>query len=472
MNGNGHAPGLIVIENGRPRPKIGEEKGSTFDYVGGDSLFTIPGESRDEGLLYDYRTPNVPQLKEMLDHDGRARSLEQCLVMPIAGAEWTLSGADQGVIDRIDDELRRATLEGGMETPMSDVISQKAEAFVFRASFHEKVWKVTDDNRVTYKKIAWRPPESCTIRREKKSGELRGFAQQIVGEVQQVLIDLPYADVYVHGARRDPNRGVSDLTVTYHNYRIKEKIKYLWYTYCEVLSLPRQIILATGETEGKKAATAIAGLRNAGVAGIPASWVKEIRTLETAGAGSTDFQDVLSYLDSDSALSLLAGFSELPARAMGSGSSHGPLGSYALAESSQNFFVDLLGSYAKEMDAQVTNSIIADLVRYNEGIKVQIPQFHLDLDKQAVSTALELVGRLLTSPVPTNVPFEFVKELVLTVAKTLGMDVDGVRKAIDLQQKALTQAANTAQAAQAAPLAAATNVGTAVATQAQREMNS
>lgn len=452
-------------------PIEGQEKGTIFGFTDGDSLFTTPGEPSGEGLVYDQRTPNIPQLRDMLDHDGRARSLEQCLIMPIAGAEWGMEEGDKDIMEWVDTILRAATLDGGMETPMADVIAQKSEALVFRVSFHEKVWKTTPDLKWAYSSIAWRPPETCNIRRNKKSGKLEGFSQEIAGTINRAMIDLPYADVYIHGARRDPNRGISDLTVTYHNYRTKEKLKYLWYTYCEVLSLPRQIVMTTGEQEGKKAVNAIAALKNAGVAGIPAAWVKEIKTLETAGAGATDFQDAIGYLDSDSALSLLAGFSELPGRAMGSGSSHGPLGSYALAESSQNFFVDLLDSYASEVDAQVTNSIVADLVRYNFGTKARIPKFKLDLQQQAVQNAFALIQGLLTAPVPTNVPQEFVTELVLVVAKELGMDVNAIRSAIDKQAQQLAAVATSEAAQQKASLVAATNVGTQVAGQAQQEMN-
>lgn len=454
----------VDFMNGTPRPKVGMEQGTIFDYNAGDLIFAeIPGVPDNGGLVYEWRTPTIAQMREMLDRDGRARSLEQCLVMPITGASYQIDGQDQEIADWVDNALRASTLDGGMSTPMNDVIAQKAEALIFRTSFHEKVWKLTDDNKVTYDKLAWRPPDTCELIRDKTQGDLMGFAQWVLGKTQQVPILLPYADIFIHGARRDPNRGISDLTVTYHNYRIKEKLKYLWYTYCEVLSLPRQVILSDDEPNGKKAANAIAGLKNAGVAGIPASWVKSIETISVAGNGTADFLDAIGYLDSDSALSLLAGFSELPSRAMGTGSSHGPLGSYALAESAQSFFVDMLESYAVEMNTQITNSVVADLVRYNFGTKAKIPTFTLDLEEEQLSKSYDLMGRLLTSPTPTNVPAAFVKELVLSVAKQLGMDVNAISKAIDAQAAVNTSGATTPQMAENSLLHAATDVGAVVA---------
>ena len=466
-----------VATNGKP--VLDEEKGTLLDYVlDGGSLFEVPGVTTGgEGLVYSYHSPNVLQLREMLDRDGRARSLEQCLVMPIAGAEWRIEGDDKNIVEWVDDALRRSTLDGGMSTPMTDVLAQKAEAFVMRVSFHEKVWKASQDGKLVYDKIAFRPPNTCNLIRDRRSGKLEGFTQwapdpesNTYGASKQIPIRLPYADVYIHGARRDPVKGICDLTVTYHNYRNKEKLKFLWWTYCEVLSLPRQIVLAASENEARKAATAIAGLKNAGVAGIPKSWVggpENIKTLETGGNGAAEFMDAIAYLDSDSALSLLAGFSELPARAMGSGSTHGPLGSYALAESSQNFFVDMLESYTKEMNSQVTNSLIADLVRFNWGTTVPIPKFVLDLEEEAVQNAFSLVRQLLTAPVPTNVPYEFVKELVLIVSKKLGMDVDAVRREIDKQKAANEKQAATPQQQQTSGLQAAIDTGAMVAQQVQ-----
>ena len=353
---------------------------------------------------------------------------------------------------------------------MTDVIAQKAEAFIIRRSFHEKVWKATDDNKIVYKKVAWRPPDTCNLIRNKVSGELEGFTQWVQYRPEQIPILLPYADVYVHGARRDPVRGISDLTVTYHNYRTKEKIKFLWYTYCELLSMPRQVILATSDPAAKKAATAIASLKNAGVAGIPAEWVKDHWEIQAGGSAASDFQDVLGYLDSDSALSLLAGFTDLPARAMGAGTSHGPQGSYSLAQSSQDFFTDMEESYAQELSNQVTTSLIADLVRYNFGTKAPVPYFSVDLQQEVIGKAFQMLQQIGTSAHST-LPDKFVEELTMIVAKALGMNLDEIRKSYAEKLKQEQQQAATPQQAAQAPLSAATEVGTMVAQEGQRQLN-
>src|SRR5205807_6149329 len=124
--------GLEVINYGKPKPKVGMEKGTVFDYIAGDLVFPYaPGEDPNEGLVYDWREPTVNQLKTMLDRDGRARSLEQCLIMPISGASWHLEGTDETLDEEVEGMLRESRLNGGMKTPMTDIIAQKAEALVF-----------------------------------------------------------------------------------------------------------------------------------------------------------------------------------------------------------------------------------------------------------------------------------------------------------------------------------------------------
>src|SRR5215469_6980462 len=456
----------------QPLPNLEEEKGTIFDYYAtGELLFgEVPGLPKGTGLVWDYDEPTVLQLREMLKRDGKAKSLEAVLVMPIVGSDWRLEaeGAQaQDIASSIENMLRRTTLDGGMETPMHDVIAQKAEALVFRRSYHEKVWKMTDDNQVTYKKVAWRPPSTCELARDKLHGDLRGFTQWVPEQVDRQVILLPYADVFIHGKRRDPNKGTTELEVPYWNYRMKEKLKFLWFTYCEVLSLPRQVVLANSGGYAQKAAEAIASLKNAGVVGMPAEWVKQIVPIEISGQGSEEFQNAIGYLDSDSALSILAGFTELPSRAVGSGAQMGPVGSYALAESATDFYMDAIQGYADELSSNITTNLIADLVRYNYGFKAPIPKFVIDLQQEVVQRAFNLLAALITAP-QINVPLEFVQQLTLAVARQLGMNVTEIQGAMQRQTQQAQAAAQTVQQAANAPLQAATNVGAAVAAQARQ----
>jgi hypothetical protein len=452
-NGNNYGPPTDTgpVESS---PRFGKEQGSILDYVHGDLVFSsLPGAPASMGPVYDWREPTVNQLLEMLQRDGKSKSLEQVISMPLIGAGWHVEPGegndDHETAQWVETILRRDTADGGMQTSMEDVIAQMTSAFANRRSYHEKVWKQDDDQQVVYNKIAWRPPDTCTLLRNVKTGDLEGFAQWVWGKRQQVIVKLPYAHVYVHGQRSDPVKGVSELQVTYHNYRIKEKIKLLWYTYLEVMSLPRTVVLANSDDAAKKSAQAIAALKNAGVVGLPKDWVSSIQPLPMSTAGSSEFQQAIAYLDADSALSLLAGFTDLPGRAMGTGvgMQSGTRGSYGMSSSQQEFFMNLEEAFSTELSTSVTNNIVADLVRYNKGTKVQVPRFALGpLQEKDVSQSFALLQALAVAP-KMNLPSEFVRELTLVVADQLGLNTDQVNDSFDspefkTQQEQLANAAN------------------------------
>src|SRR6266542_2131309 len=297
-------------------PTMEQEVGTVFDYAAGDLLFgDMHGLDPDFGEVVDLKEPDAGQIQEMLDNDGKARSLEFALVQPILKTGWHLDSEDNNKTAQwVEEKLRRASHDGGMKTPIDEVIAQKTSGFAFRRAFAEKVF-TRDGMEVAYSDIAWRPQSTCTIIREKRSGDLQGFDQWILDEPDKVQIYKPYASVYIHGLGREPIKGYSYLQVTYRNYRAKEKIKFLWFTYLECLSLPRTILLANSDTGAKQAAKAVAALKNAGVVGIPKDWLDDIKTIDVGGGGAAEFQNALHYLDADSAESLLAGWTGLASAA-------------------------------------------------------------------------------------------------------------------------------------------------------------
>jgi hypothetical protein len=296
------------------------------------------------------------------------------------------------------------------------------------------VWKQGDSGALVYDKVAWRPPDTCNLLRDRVTGALEGFTQWKWGQPLRIAILMPYAAVYVHGQNRDPVKGISSLQVCYRNYLIKEKLRFLWNVYLETLSLPRTILLCSSEQFAKKAATAVAALRSAGVAGIPAEWVKEIRELSVGASGSASpYQQAIAYLDSDSALSLLAGFTDLPGRAVG-GTTSTPTGSYALSASQEEFFLDMLSAYATELSTAITNNIVSDLVRFNFGTKVSIPRFVIDpLQQKDTQDAFQLLQAFAVSP-NLNLAPDFMNQLTLQIADTLGMNTADISQSI-LQQE-------------------------------------
>ena len=455
---------MTVPVNSAPRgilPQEGRERGTILNMWDGSLVFANNGTWE----MYDYLEPSVQQLKDMLDVDGKASSLESALTLPVRSAGWSIkpTKVNGQVAEEITDMLTRPTTDGGMKTPMQLVVAQMTSAFAYRRSYFERVWMRDTNNRLTYEKIAYRPPESCILKRDPENGDLKGFRQWKWNQTDMVDIDPPYSFVYIHGQHREPVRGYSDLRVVWRNYELKQKVKFLWFTFLESLSLPRVIVKGTSPDNAKQAATAIAALRNAGVAGVPAQWLEgEPLLLDVGGQGAAEYQNAVNYLDSDSANSVLASFTELSQNASQQGA-----GSFALSKNDTDFFTSQLTGYTNEMSGDITQGLIADLAWYNWGTNTPVPCFEIGaLNQDDVQTSLNLLTTIATAT-QVNLPDEFVSDLVMEVAKYLGMDLDKIQASIKEKQAQLEKAAQSQHDLEMAKIKAPVAVGTAAVQRAK-----
>jgi hypothetical protein len=223
--------------------KFNQERGSSLDrYATGAVQF---GRNRNPNLrLYvDYEYPSIRHLQGMLDDGGVGRSIELALTLPVTSAPWELCSNDTPAkqVDELTQSLSRPTANGGMSTPMDLIIAQLTSAYTFRRSYMEKVVDYVD-GRYAYKKVAYRPASDCSPVQDKNTGDIVGFEQQTVDSPEPVFIEKPYALVYVHGAHREPVRGVCELRVAYDCYLSQKKVEFLWFLYLENYSMPRTVV--------------------------------------------------------------------------------------------------------------------------------------------------------------------------------------------------------------------------------------
>jgi hypothetical protein len=148
------------------------------------------------------------------------------------------------------------------------------------------------------------------------------------------------------------------------------------------------------------------------------------RRSTTPGDGE-EFKNAIAYLDGEMAGSVLAAFTELPSAAqLGRGS-------YALAESATDFFLESRMATLTEMGESLTSWVIADLVRYNFGDGAAVPTFTFKPPAQdSTEKAIEMLQSLATAQAPTAVPHEFIDLLTEKVAGYFNIDVSQVHDAI------------------------------------------
>lgn len=398
------------------------EKGSEFRLF--DTLF---GEW-DNGAVFEYDFSAL-DIRKALEKDGKLSGLEQALTLPVLSAPWKIVPAKGGekIAEELETFFRMSALEGGMQTPMQMVISQATSARAYRKAFFEFVYK-QQDGKVWYDKIAYRPPETCRIARDPKTGAYLGYRQTPVrmgsptisaDYTKDVDIRPPYAWVHINGQRRNPLSGISDLQVPLWAHETKMKILYLWTTFLATQAEPRLTVVGSNTDE---AARKLAALRGGGVVGIPAG--NEVHTIESNGTAAQVFKEMVSYLDTQMSSSVLANFTDLATGAHSGGS-------YALSKDQSSFFIQSLEAYSSELAESITHNVLGNLVVYNYGRKALFPRFEFGpLAEADLEKCITLINGLA---VATNnvLPFEFVEELALKTAAYLELDVSKIRDSME-----------------------------------------
>lgn len=407
----------------------------------------------DNGTVFDYGDFDVRDIAAMLRRDGKARSLEQVLTLPIRGADWRLTAGP-------DDQGQHKLVEDNLGKKLGRIIDQCSTAMGFRRAYFETNWRL-DGDKLLYDDVCMRPAPSCEAGFNPTTGEGKGFRQRIAplpGAMQSFssksgampgyeIIKADRAFIYTHGSFRDPIKGISDLDVAYWCYETKQKVLFLWFQFLENQSLPKVVTYGDDLDQARELATDVATLKASGVLGLPRPGdptAKAFEVLESSGAGAGQFYQAIEYLDAMMPASVLAGFTEL---AM---SSQHARGSYALSADQSEFFLASRQAVADEIAESIRADLFGPLVFNNFGPDVEPPLLTIGpLSNRDTERALTLLGQVVAAT-QLNVPREFVDMLTHAVAGFLGLDADKVQKAIEADVIAREKAKAAMEKAQAA----------------------
>jgi hypothetical protein len=396
----------------------------------------------DNGKVFEVPEPGLVEYQEMLDTDGKAANIEQMLTYPIVSAPWEIAAA----LDEDDtvsnggkaDEIRQFVLDamtdlphqGGPRTTIEQFVSQMTIAFTQKKSIFEKVFKESN-GKVVYDKLAWRPLETCEVTYDAKNSDLRGYYQtpvkfaphpQLYPQGERIWVPMERAFIYIHGTWRDPLHGISSMRVPYWCYITKRKLRWLWYQFLDQNYLPKTIVKNPDDRQAVADAKKVATLRSKGVVGLRSETTVE--PFESGGHGAAGYLEAIRFLDSEMSSSIMAGFTDLASMA-GEGK-----GSYALSESQSKLFLRARRMVAKDMARQITNGVVADLVRYNYGNKAPCPTFQFGpLSEQNEMAVLDMFKAVASTG--ANVDPEFYNELQSRVSTLLEIDEGKVKKSME-----------------------------------------
>ncbi|MDB4897206.1 MAG: hypothetical protein JWN15_3468 [Firmicutes bacterium] len=425
---------LSKTAKGAPEVALEAEEGSLYAFEDSyaASWSGVPGR-----ILLDEREWESLDFDEMLGRDGKARTIQQVLTLPIRSAPWDIIAGpgDTGEAKFVKDVLSKPANQGGMKTPMRLLIAQALSARTYRKACFEKVFTTDDKGKIVYEKLAFRPSSTTAIARDPKTGAFRGFRQRPVsvgGAIwPNIWIDIPaqYSWVHLNNQHISASRGHSDMELIYWLHDKKQKVLFLWATFLEAQATGRYVVKAEDETRAKQYAQALRYVKNGGVLGTSSEIT--VDTLETGTGAGALFQDFINYLDNQMAASVLAGFTNLP---------DSPGGSYALSKDQSDFFLQSLTGTAKELGEGITNYVLADLVMYNFGPKGVCPTFQFGpLSEGDLDTVKALLLGFGTTPTELRVPQAFMTELTKMMGTYLDMPMDEVNKEFAGLEDRITQ---------------------------------
>lgn len=433
---------LSAADMAKFRAQFDQEMGSLFDR--NDRFWT----SFLNGEVFEAQTWEAEDMRKMFRKDGTARAVQRAITGPIAAANWTLKAAkgDNGEADWANDWFDRPASQGGMETPMSTLIPQLLSARTYRRAFFEKVYHVNDDGDIVYSKIAFRPPGTCGVRRDPKTGAYLGYKQWPVrqgglffaSDYNGVDIDQQYAVVHVNGQDVDPVNGASDMEIVYWCHLQKLKLIFLWFMFCETAAQPRTVISGGAGSNVHANAKKLGNSKGGGVVGIEGDNV-DIKVVESTQSTATTFSDAIGYLDRTMTESVLAGFLNLTGAA-----STGSRGSQALSKDQSGFFLDQMNRSATEIQDTITNQIVAPLIYLKFGPKAAVPTFEFGTIGDADIDRLIALINGLAAGATQIYPFEVLEQLMDKAATYLDIDVSVLSDAMKVASDQAHQSASIA----------------------------
>jgi hypothetical protein len=96
-------------------------------------LFSYYGD----GDVFDYGEYTARDIKSMFSRNGTASALELVLTLPIREADFSIEPGkgDSGECDFVRSVLMTPDTEGGMRTPMTELIGQITSGQIYRRAF-------------------------------------------------------------------------------------------------------------------------------------------------------------------------------------------------------------------------------------------------------------------------------------------------------------------------------------------------
>jgi len=357
------------------------------DLIGGSSYGLIFSTA---GSVYGGR-PSVLELEEMLYRDSQARALEAgiTLLMRSAQPDFQEADGDKGEAQACRDLFLKPEGQGGMKTPMGQLIGLMSGAFARRQAFFELVWERWGSWMVI-SDIAFRRASTCRLQMDgsfTQAGYLAG--QGYKGNIQ---IPPSKAFVFVPGTSSiNPLQGESVFESAVQDHNHKKKLRLLEALWLQKFGIP-PLHVQSDAPDRQQLMKNILELQGGGVF---ASNSTDQVTPIVANTGG-NFRQAIQYCDGQMAVSVHMQWLIL---GMNSRS-----GSYALSQDLSDFFEVAEQARRNDLADAFTNGPAAKFVYFNFGPDAAYPKLVFPPISDATQKrAQELYIAVMTK---TGVPME------------------------------------------------------------------
>jgi hypothetical protein len=394
-----------------PAPKVDTQTGSAVSRM--TKLYEKYAINTEKYTAADF--------EKMRQTDGTFMALTNLMTLPILATHWDIIPDDENDPDGtqakdVENALKRPPERGGMSTPFHLVMAEMLRATTEGFRYFEKVYTVSPEGKIVYKKLAGYPSESITILTDDKGG-FDGVEQRINPGEDPVRIPVEKSFLYTHGKEKNWLKGESSFIAAAYHYKEKHDLYYLGKLQAQSGSIPPRVAQASEKAKQDVMDTVAEQLSD--LVELNAAVVLPFG-FEMQSMGSTNKVDILPLINHhnmEMTRSLLA-----HAIMLGDGAS----GSWALSKDQTDLLNLVLQGIMTNVEYHINAFILPDLTEFNYA-KPSYPQFKFAELTDATLGVLETAFTSIIGAKPEALTDEFVGSVIQKMALQLGIDLEDIK---------------------------------------------
>ena len=389
-----------------------------------DAQIGTASNSLDKVVRKYFKDPSTlkpADFDRMRRSDGTVMALYNILTLPILASTWDIErdedidpNGEQAAFVR--DAFELPPERGGMSTPFQIVLADMLRAVVEGYRYFEKVYTISPQGKIVYRKLASYEASSLTIRTDDHGGFDGAEQTAMIGMgVEKVIIPVEKSFLFTYRKEINSLEGESAFVAAYKHYEEKKRLYYLGNLQAQSTAIPARIGKVTeanknvDQSKIDEVAEALSDLveLNSAVV-LPFGFDAEAIN----STGKMDIMPLINHHNAEMARSVLAHFLMLGDTASGS---------WALSKDQTDIFSLALKGLIANLEYHINAYLIPDLTEYNFA-NPSYPRIKFSaLTDTAISLVADAFQKILEKA-PEGVPDYLIEGIMEKMALQLGID--------------------------------------------------